>query len=103
MGEAVRSLLAGWTDATQAARRTRRSARKRGGWMMTHPIGDLFGRERKPDPTRSIQTSIEIAAPPDVVFRALADPHELVAWLGDLPASDTTHGSPSAPQRDPAS
>ena len=70
---------------------------------MTHSIGDPFGRERAPESTRSIQASIEIAAPPDVVFRALADPQELVAWLGDLPASDTTHGSPSAPQRDPAS
>ena len=55
---------------------------------MTHSIGDLFGREREPRPTRSIQASIEIAATPDVVFRALADPHELVAWLGDAPASE---------------
>jgi len=68
---------------------------------MTHPIGDLFGRERKPDPTRSIQASIEIAAPPDVVFRALADPHELVAWLGDAPAHDTPLPPPGAQSNEP--
>ena len=70
---------------------------------MTHPIGDPFGRERAPEPTRSIQASIDIAATPDIVFRALADPHELVAWLGDLPASDGSHGPPGAPAPDPAS
>ena len=65
---------------------------------MTHPIGDPFGRERAPEPTRSIQASIDIAATPDVVFRALADPHELVAWLGDAPASEERDASsPSVP------
>lgn len=68
--------------------------------MMTHPIGDPFGWERAPERPRSIQASIEIAATPDVVFRALADPHELVAWLGDAPASDPARGSPSAPSHD---
>ena len=63
--------------------------------MMTHSIGDPFGRERAPESTRSIQASIEIAAPPDVVFRALADPQELVAWLGDLPASEGHDTAPS--------
>jgi uncharacterized protein YndB with AHSA1/START domain len=62
--------------------------------MMTHPIGDPFGREREPEPTRSIQASIEIAATPDVVFCALADPHELVAWLGD-PASEGHDAAPA--------
>ena len=71
--------------------------------MMTHPIGDPFGRVREARPTRSIQASIEIAATPDVVFRALADPHELVAWLSDAPVSDASHASRSAPSHDPAS
>jgi uncharacterized protein YndB with AHSA1/START domain len=71
---------------------------------MTHPIGDPFGREREARPTtRSIQASIEIAATPDVVFHALADPHELVAWLGDTPVRDASHASRSVPSHDPAS
>jgi uncharacterized protein YndB with AHSA1/START domain len=69
--------------------------------MMTHPIGDLFGREREPEPTRSIQASVEIAATPDVVFRALADPHELVAWLGDAPAHDTPLAPPGEQRNEP--
>jgi len=69
--------------------------------MMTHSIGDPFGRERAPESTRSIQASIEIAAPPDVVFRALADPHELVAWLGDAPGHDTPLPPPGAQSNEP--
>jgi uncharacterized protein YndB with AHSA1/START domain len=33
-------------------------------------------------PTGAVQAVVEIAAPPDVVFHALADPEELAAWLG---------------------
>ncbi len=71
---------------------------------MTHPIGDRF--EYVPPQTREVHASVEIEAPPDVVFRALADPRELVAWLGDMPSSDTpsaddgTHGSPGDSSRD---
>jgi uncharacterized protein YndB with AHSA1/START domain len=60
---------------------------------MTYPIGDPFSTARAAAPARAIQASIEIAAPPDVVFRALADPHELVAWLGEAP--------PQSPSRAP--
>jgi len=70
---------------------------------MTHSIGDVFGRERAAESTRSIQASIEIAATPDVVFRALADPQELAAWLGDTPASDGWYGWPDAASQDPTS
>jgi uncharacterized protein YndB with AHSA1/START domain len=66
---------------------------------MTHPIGDVFGGERAPERARSIQASIEIAATPEVVFRALADPREMVAWLGDTPTRD----APSVPSDDRAS
>jgi len=69
---------------------------------MTHSIGDVFGREQERERPRSIQASIEIVATPDAVFRALADPRELVAWLGDMPARDASHGSPSAPAYAPA-
>jgi uncharacterized protein YndB with AHSA1/START domain len=63
---------------------------------MTRSIGDSFASTREATP-RSIQASIEIAATPDVVFRALADPHELVAWLGDAPTLDP----PRVPSPDP--
>lgn len=66
---------------------------------MTYSIGDPFGVRREAEPTRSIQASIEIAAAPAVVFRALADPRELVAWLGDAPTRD----APTAPSHDRAS
>jgi uncharacterized protein YndB with AHSA1/START domain len=66
---------------------------------MTHPIGDRFGLERAPEPARTIQASVEIAAPPDVVFRALADPRELAAWLGDTHSGGVLHGSPSGEAR----
>jgi uncharacterized protein YndB with AHSA1/START domain len=64
---------------------------------MTHPIGDRF--YQPPEPTGSIQASIDIAATPDIVFRALANPHELVAWLGDAP----TKAAPDVPSPDRAS
>ena len=63
---------------------------------MTRSIGDSFASTREATP-RSIQASIEIAATPDVVFRVLADPHELVAWLGDAPTVDP----PRVPSPDP--
>jgi uncharacterized protein YndB with AHSA1/START domain len=66
---------------------------------MTHPFGDRFGTERA-TAARAVQASIEIAAPPEVVFRALADPRELVAWLGDAPASNASSRSPSTSPRD---
>ena len=69
--------------------------------MMTHPIGDLFGREPEPAPRRSIQASIEIVATPDIVFRALADPRELVAWLGDAPAHDAPLAPPGEQRNEP--
>jgi uncharacterized protein YndB with AHSA1/START domain len=65
---------------------------------MTYPIGDPFGPTRAAAP-RSVKASIEIAATPDVVFRALADPHELVAWLGDAQSSDVPSRSPSIPSQ----
>ena len=69
---------------------------------MTHPIGDRFGVEQSVAPSTTIHASVEISAPPDVVFRALADPRELVAWLGDewheLSTSTPVDGHPpSAP------
>jgi len=57
---------------------------------MTHPIGDRF-REPWSAPARVVHASIDIAAAPDVVFRALSDPRELVAWLGDAGAADAPH------------
>ena len=70
---------------------------------MTHPIGDRFGGEREPEPSSVIRASVEIAAPPDVVFHALADPRELAAWLGDMRSSDALDGSPSESSHDRAS
>ena len=70
---------------------------------MTHSIGEPFGAGREAEPTRAIRASIEIAATPDDVFRALADPHELVAWLGDAPASDQPHDATPARRDDRAS
>ena len=72
---------------------------------MTHPFGDRF--ECAPPQAREVRASVEIEAPPDVVFRALADPRELVAWLGDLPSSGTPSDdgapeSPSDPSREAA-
>ncbi len=34
-------------------------------------------------PADTIRSVVDIAAPPDEVFRALTDPRELAAWLGD--------------------
>jgi uncharacterized protein YndB with AHSA1/START domain len=47
---------------------------------MTQPIGDRFDPE--PEPARVVRATVEIAAPPEAVFRALSDPRELAAWLG---------------------
>jgi uncharacterized protein YndB with AHSA1/START domain len=68
---------------------------------MTHPIGDRFS-EVWPEPARVIHASIEIAAPPDVVFNALADPRELVAWLGDARPAEAPN-EPSSDDSDAAS
>ena len=53
-----------------------------------HPIGDPI--ERPAEPAEVVQESIDIAAPAADVFRALADPRELGAWLGggDPPAAE---------------
>jgi uncharacterized protein YndB with AHSA1/START domain len=40
---------------------------------------------------RPIVESIDIAAPPDRVFRALTEPTELLAWWGDPTAYPSTH------------
>jgi len=68
---------------------------------MTHPIGDRFAYPSAQ--AREVHVSVEIEAPPDVVFQALADPRELVAWLGDMPSSDAARESPRNPSRDGAS
>jgi len=61
---------------------------------MTHPFGDQFAYP--PPPAREVRASVEIEAPPDVVFRALADPRELVAWLTDMPSNDEGDDAGSA-------
>jgi uncharacterized protein YndB with AHSA1/START domain len=66
---------------------------------MTHPFGDRFGYPPLPE-VREVRASVEIEAPPDVVFQALADPRELVAWLGDMPSGDAELESPSDPAPD---
>jgi uncharacterized protein YndB with AHSA1/START domain len=53
-----------------------------------HPIGDPI--ERPTDATEVVRASIDIAAPPADVFRALADPRELAAWLGGEPVAAPT-------------
>ena len=40
---------------------------------------------------RQIIESIDIAAPPERVFRALTEPEELIAWWGDPAAYPATH------------
>jgi uncharacterized protein YndB with AHSA1/START domain len=63
-----------------------------------HPIGDPT--ERPAEPAEVVRESIDIAAPPADVFRALADPRELAAWLGESeppPAAPDAAGEPSAP------
>jgi len=71
---------------------------------MTQPFDDRFGYPPLPK-VREVRASVEIEAPPEVVFRALADPRELVAWLTDMPSSDTpppdgADGSPSDASHD---
>lgn len=74
---------------------------------MTHSFGDRFGYPPQPE-AREVRASVEIEAPPEVVFRALADPRELVAWLTDMPSTDASpsddpaHGSPSDPPHEAA-
>ena len=52
-----------------------------------HLIDDPL--ERPADAADVVRTSIDIAAPAADVFRALADPRELAAWLGGEPVSPT--------------
>jgi uncharacterized protein YndB with AHSA1/START domain len=72
---------------------------------MTQPFDDRFGYPPLPE-MREVRASVEIEAPPEVVFRALADPRELVAWLGDMASSDApsegddAHLPPSDPSRE---
>lgn len=61
---------------------------------MTHSIGDRF--EMEPEPARMVLASVEIAAPPDAVFRALADPRALAAWLGGADPHDDRRDAPAA-------
>ena len=63
---------------------------------MTQSFGDRFPYPSPPE-AREVRASVDIEATPDVVFRALADPRELVAWLGDMPS----HGAAQEPE-DPA-
>ena len=52
-----------------------------------HPIGDPPGRPA--ETAEVVRESTDVAAPAGDVFRALADPHELAAWLGRYaPPSD---------------
>ncbi|MGH7712552.1 MAG: SRPBCC family protein [Gemmatimonadaceae bacterium] len=41
----------------------------------------LMGEETMPNETRSIEVAVDIAAPADVVWKALTDPAELVRWF----------------------
>ena len=62
-----------------------------------HPIGDPI--ERPAEPAEVVRESIDIAAPPADVFRALAEPRELAAWLGGgqpPPAAPDAADKPSA-------
>jgi uncharacterized protein YndB with AHSA1/START domain len=47
-----------------------------------------------PHAVDAARTTVEIAAPPEAVFRALADPRELAAWLG----GDTADGGEPLPR-----
>jgi uncharacterized protein YndB with AHSA1/START domain len=53
-----------------------------------HPIGDRL--DAPFEPAAMVRASVDIAAPPVDVFRALIDPRELAAWLG----SETMLGAP---------
>jgi uncharacterized protein YndB with AHSA1/START domain len=57
---------------------------------MRHVTGDPI--ESLAERAGIVRASVDIAAPPADVFRALAEPHELAAWLGG--------GEPAADPRD---
>lgn len=76
---------------------------------MRHVTGDPILSPA--EPASVIRASVDIAAPPADVFRALVDPRELSAWLGGtaMPASprddlppELWAASPGAPWRAPA-
>jgi uncharacterized protein YndB with AHSA1/START domain len=50
---------------------------------MRHVTGNPI--ESRAEPTEIVRASVDIAAPPAEVFRALIDPRELAAWLGGEP------------------
>jgi len=50
---------------------------------MRHLTGDPI--ESPAEPAGIVRASVDIAAPPADVFRALVDPRELAAWLGGEP------------------
>jgi len=52
-----------------------------------HPIGDPL--DAAVEPAEAVRASVDIAAPPADVFRALIDPRELSAWLGGEAAPAT--------------
>lgn len=62
-----------------------------------YPMGDPI--DAPAEPAGIVHASVDIAAPPAEVFRALVDPHELAAWLGgESPDADRA----AAPVRTPA-
>lgn len=67
-----------------------------------HPIGDPL--DRPAEPAEVVCESIDIAAPAADVFRALADPRELAAWLGggDPAPRSPEHEVPDGPDTRPA-
>ena len=65
-----------------------------------HPTGDPI--ERPAEPAEVVRESIDIAAPAADVFRALADPRELAAWLGDGDPPPVAPDAPDEPNARPA-
>jgi uncharacterized protein YndB with AHSA1/START domain len=65
-----------------------------------HPIGDPI--ERPAEPAEVVRESIDIAAPPTEVFRALADPRELAVWLGGDDPAPAAHEPANEPNARPA-
>jgi uncharacterized protein YndB with AHSA1/START domain len=56
----------------------------------------MIDRSSSPSVAGAVRAVVDIAAPPDAVFHALSDPHELAAWLGGGPASAPRAPSESA-------
>lgn len=59
-----------------------------------HPIGDPL--DAAAGHAEAVRASVDIAAPPPDVFRALIDPRELSAWLGGEMAPATQRDDPAA-------